>query len=152
MGPSDMQNSTAEALQALADAITEDRIAVANLLQTNGYLNEQVVNLTKTISTKDLEIEELRKSISELSCTICTLAPNQNNRGGRGGRGGRNSGGCINKVKKEPTPLNIHYCWSHGVTRGPNHTSLNCQHPKEGHKRDATLLNQQGGSLDGIGG
>eukprot|EP00957_Ditylum_brightwellii_P139290 10615422-Ditylum_brightwellii.AAC.1 len=63
MGLSDMQNSAAEALQALVETITEDRTTVANLSQTNGYLNEQVVNLTKTISTKVLEIEELRKSI-----------------------------------------------------------------------------------------
>eukprot|EP00957_Ditylum_brightwellii_P196150 14945335-Ditylum_brightwellii.AAC.1 len=42
MGPSDLQHSAAEALQALADATTEDRTAVANLLQTNGYLNNQV--------------------------------------------------------------------------------------------------------------
>eukprot|EP00957_Ditylum_brightwellii_P022210 1676019-Ditylum_brightwellii.AAC.1 len=63
MGPSDLQHSAAETLQALVDAITEDKTAVANLLQTNGYLNNQVVNLTKTISNKDLEIEELRKSI-----------------------------------------------------------------------------------------
>eukprot|EP00957_Ditylum_brightwellii_P171943 13090841-Ditylum_brightwellii.AAC.1 len=42
MGPSDLQHSAAEALQALADATTEDRTAVANLSQTNGYLNDQV--------------------------------------------------------------------------------------------------------------
>eukprot|EP00957_Ditylum_brightwellii_P018737 1407913-Ditylum_brightwellii.AAC.1 len=59
--PSDLQHLAAEALQALADATTEDRTAVANLSQTNGYLNDQVVNLTKTISNKDSEIEELRK-------------------------------------------------------------------------------------------
>eukprot|EP00957_Ditylum_brightwellii_P175374 13350281-Ditylum_brightwellii.AAC.1 len=73
--PPELQHLAAEALQALADATTEDRTAVANLYQTNGFLNKQVVNLAKTISNKDSKIEELMKSISELSCTIHTLAP-----------------------------------------------------------------------------
>eukprot|EP00957_Ditylum_brightwellii_P135964 10369151-Ditylum_brightwellii.AAC.1 len=86
LGPPDSQAAAAEAQQALADATTEDRNAVANLSHTNGLLNEQVVNLTKTVTAKESEIEELRKSISELSCTICTLAATNANCGSRGGR------------------------------------------------------------------
>ena len=104
LGPADSQTAAAEALQALADATTEDRTAVANLSHTNGLLNEQVVNLTRTITTKDSEIEELRKSISELSTTIRTLAPttaNRGDRGGRGGRGNKSNNGGRGKTKKK---------------------------------------------------
>eukprot|EP00957_Ditylum_brightwellii_P032371 2452258-Ditylum_brightwellii.AAC.1 len=154
LGPADSQTAVAEALQVLADATTKDRTAVANLLHTNELLNEQVVNLTKTVTAKESEIEELRKSISELSCTICTLAPTNANRGGHGGRGGcgnktNNSG--RGKTKKELPPLNIHYCWTHGVTRGLGHTSVNCGNPAEGHKKEATLFNWMGNSMEGIG-
>eukprot|EP00957_Ditylum_brightwellii_P136172 10385354-Ditylum_brightwellii.AAC.1 len=51
MGLSDLQNSATETLQALADATTEDRTAVANLLQTNGYLNKQVNRMRPGMST-----------------------------------------------------------------------------------------------------
>eukprot|EP00957_Ditylum_brightwellii_P194634 14826153-Ditylum_brightwellii.AAC.1 len=120
LGPPHSQAATAEAIQALADATTEDRNAVDNLSHTNGILNEQVVNLTKTITAKVSEIEELHKSISKLSCTICTLAPTKANHGSQGGRGGcgnKSSNGRRGKEKKEPPALNIHYCWTHGVTR-----------------------------------
>eukprot|EP00957_Ditylum_brightwellii_P038061 2879049-Ditylum_brightwellii.AAC.1 len=154
LGPADSQTAAAEALQSLADATTKDRTAVANLLHTNGLLNEQVVNLTNTVTAKESEIEELRKSISKLSTTIQTLAPTNSNQGGcsgRGGRGNKTNNGGRGKAKKEIPPLNIHYCWTYGVTRGPGHTSVNCRNLVEGHKEEATLFNQMGGSMEGIG-
>jgi hypothetical protein len=38
------------------------------------------------------------------------------------------------------------YCWSHGRTRNPNHTSATCRNKKPGHKNDATLHDRKGGS------
>eukprot|EP00957_Ditylum_brightwellii_P121012 9228811-Ditylum_brightwellii.AAC.1 len=139
LGPPNSQAAAAEALQVLADATTEDRTAVANISHTNA---------------KESEIEELRKRISKLTCTIRTLAPTKANRGGCGGRGGsgnRSNNSGRGKEKKELTPLNIHYCWTHSVTRGPNHTSVNCTNPGERHKKEATLFNRMGGSMEGIG-
>jgi hypothetical protein len=37
----------------------------------------------------------------------------------------------------------LYYCWSHGLCW---HNSLNCKHPKDGHKTEATLFNHAGGS------
>eukprot|EP00957_Ditylum_brightwellii_P085213 6480233-Ditylum_brightwellii.AAC.1 len=120
LGPPNSQTTAAEALQVLADATTEDRTAIANLSHTNSILNEQAVNLTKTITAKESEIEKLCKSISKLTYTIRTLAPIKSNHGSRGRRGGHgnisNNGGR-GKEKKELLSLNIHYCWTHGVTR-----------------------------------
>jgi hypothetical protein len=38
------------------------------------------------------------------------------------------------------------YCWTHGYKVGNTHTSLTCNLPKQGHKREATLVNNMGGS------
>jgi hypothetical protein len=38
------------------------------------------------------------------------------------------------------------YCWTHGVTKNPKHTSATCEHRAEGHKEKATIFNRMGGS------
>jgi hypothetical protein len=38
------------------------------------------------------------------------------------------------------------YCWTHGYKVGNTHTSLSCNLPKQGHKREATRANNMGGS------
>jgi hypothetical protein len=43
-----------------------------------------------------------------------------------------------------PSPNN--YCWTHGYKVGNTHTSLSCNLPKQGHKREATRANNMGGS------
>ena len=41
---------------------------------------------------------------------------------------------------------NMNCCWTHGFDIGPSHTGATCRTPKEGHKTDATVTNQMGGS------
>jgi hypothetical protein len=43
-----------------------------------------------------------------------------------------------------PSPNN--YCWTHGYKVGSTHTSLSCNFPKHGHKREATRGDNMGGS------
>jgi hypothetical protein len=43
-----------------------------------------------------------------------------------------------------PSPSN--YCWTHGYKVGNTHTSLSCNLPKQGHKREANRANNMGGS------
>jgi hypothetical protein len=38
------------------------------------------------------------------------------------------------------------YCWTHGYKVGNTHTSMSCNLPKQGHKREATRVNNMGGS------
>jgi hypothetical protein len=45
-----------------------------------------------------------------------------------------------------PTAIANTYCWTHGISRNPQHTSTTCEHPGEGHQRTATMTNQMGGS------
>eukprot|EP00957_Ditylum_brightwellii_P036379 2754465-Ditylum_brightwellii.AAC.2 len=139
VSPHEYANTTAEALQALVEATTDNRTAVANLSTTNGLLNKQ-----------------LRKSTSELSTTSFTITPSENH-GGHGGRGGHNNGrgnrgGHGNKEKKDKEQASINYCWSHDITKEPNCMNANCQNTKDGHQREATVFNRMVGSMEGIGG
>jgi hypothetical protein len=43
-----------------------------------------------------------------------------------------------------PSPINN--CWTHGYKAGSTHTSLTCKLPKPGHKKEATLADNMGGS------
>jgi hypothetical protein len=43
-----------------------------------------------------------------------------------------------------PSPNN--YCWEHGYKVGNTHTSLSCNSPKQGHKREAARADNVGGS------
>jgi hypothetical protein len=38
------------------------------------------------------------------------------------------------------------YCWTHGYKVSNTHTSLSCNFPKQGHKREATRADNMGGS------
>jgi hypothetical protein len=43
-----------------------------------------------------------------------------------------------------PSPKN--YFWTHGYKVANNHTSLSCNFPKQGHKRETTRTDNMGGS------
>jgi hypothetical protein len=43
-----------------------------------------------------------------------------------------------------PSPNN--YCWTHGYKVANTHTSVSCNFPKQGHKREATRADNMGGS------
>lgn len=42
----------------------------------------------------------------------------------------------------------IYYCWSHGATTNATHTSATCTRPKEGHQKEATWFDMQGGCCE----
>jgi hypothetical protein len=43
--------------------------------------------------------------------------------------------------------FNTNYCWSHGFHVADNHTSANCNKPREGHKKTATPADTMGGKF-----
>jgi hypothetical protein len=43
-----------------------------------------------------------------------------------------------------PSPNN--YCWTHGYKVANTHTTLSCNLPKQGHKKEATRTDNMGGS------
>jgi hypothetical protein len=42
--------------------------------------------------------------------------------------------------------LKMYYCWSHGLGKNEKHTSATCEHPKDGHKTNATADKMQRGN------
>jgi hypothetical protein len=49
----------------------------------------------------------------------------------------------IGQYSFNPPPNN--YCWTHGYKVANTHTSLSCNFPKQGHKREATKADNMGG-------
>jgi hypothetical protein len=43
-------------------------------------------------------------------------------------------------------PSQSNYCWTRGYKVSNTHTSLSCNFPKQGHKREATRADNMGGS------
>jgi hypothetical protein len=46
------------------------------------------------------------------------------------------------------TGRKIYYCWSHGGSLNPGHTSKKCRFPKEGHQKAATWMDMMDGCCD----
>ena len=42
------------------------------------------------------------------------------------------------------------YCWTHGMTNNPSHTSQTCRNPAPGHQPGATLNNTMNGNTYGL--
>ena len=43
--------------------------------------------------------------------------------------------------------VQLGYCWNHGLTKNPDHTSATCNHPSSSHQITATLDRRMGGSI-----
>eukprot|EP00957_Ditylum_brightwellii_P154008 11721986-Ditylum_brightwellii.AAC.1 len=69
----DLHHHTAEALANLAEAMTSDRTAVANLSTVNTDLSQQVINLTKQVKDKDTKLTAMHKSIDNLTAALQAL-------------------------------------------------------------------------------
>jgi hypothetical protein len=40
------------------------------------------------------------------------------------------------------------YCWTHGLSKNPRHSSMTCQNKHEDHEDEATFIDQMGGSTE----
>jgi hypothetical protein len=57
----------------------------------------------------------------------------------------QNSGNKENDPPNTGSIIGYHYCWTHGVNR--THKGSQCTYPKDGHVKEATIGNMQGGSV-----
>jgi hypothetical protein len=105
----------------LATATAVDRNVVAQLTEANYRLAKQLEdNATSLKEVKSLLKKERAK---------------------------RASGGNTDRPpRRSCTPSSDNYCWSHGYTVARNQTSKTFMYPKEGHQREATNINNMGGS------
>jgi hypothetical protein len=53
--------------------------------------------------------------------------------------------GHKDKQNFECDDIQLFYCWTHGLSKNPKHTSASCNAPAEDHRTDATLENRLGG-------
>ena len=77
--------------------------------------------------------EKLTKMAAKLNTVSQTLSNNINNKGG---------GTCRGHGIVTRDPHCTAYCWAHGRTYDPNHTSTTCLYPTDGHQTTATLTNR----------
>ena len=116
----EIQQETANAIHALADATSSDRTAVANLTTANHTLTSHLKAITATVKALEDKIDSLEAKIDTL----------------------------LTKNTNRPTYDRncTAYCYTHGRTFNPRHTSKTCNTRKADHKENATLRNRMGGS------
>ena len=87
----------------------------------------------------------MQTNIKESNHSNYTHPPSQYNKYTGRGRGiGRGRG-----RSRQPRGFDAnstHYCWTHGLTRTPYHTSQTCREPDPGHKKEATFNKKLNGS------
>jgi hypothetical protein len=117
----DLTEQALGAFANLATATAVDRNVVAELMEANSRLAKQLEdNATSLKEVKAL----LKKERAE--CDI---------------------GGNTNRPSRRSfTPSSDNHCWLHGYNVERTHTSQTCTYPKEGHQREATKINNMGGS------
>jgi hypothetical protein len=61
----------------------------------------------------------------------------------------RNRTNPSNRPSRAPaTPDTLSWCWTHGTTNNPDHTSSNCRRQASGHESTATISNKMGGNTE----
>lgn len=56
------------------------------------------------------------------------------------------AGSATMPTQSKNQPVSWYYCWTHGLSRLPEHTSNTCKNPAEGHVCASTVENMQGGN------
>jgi hypothetical protein len=121
-------HSTNAAVGQTEDQLSEATIgALANLATATAADRGVVATLTEVNTRLVKQLEDNSNELRELKALIKKERVEK--------RGQRSF---------NPSPNN--YCWTHGYKVGDTHTSLSCNLPKQGHKREATRANNMGGS------
>jgi hypothetical protein len=133
----DATTITAETLAE--QQMQQQLINMANSTQHNHQMVEQMTALATTVSTLQTQLENRSNNHDR--------GRNSRNRGrdrtndhnsDRRGRGSRGGG-------RGPSRGPFKYCWTHGNCA---HSGADCETPTEGHLKEATYANMQGGSTE----
>ena len=115
-------------ISVIANATLESGTQVTYLAQENELLKAQVSNMQKLLA----KMQETSIAKDKTSSSKSTKTSNKNMRKSNKPRG--------------YDPNSKYYCWSHGLTRIPYHTSNTCREPEPGHDKTATFSNRKNGS------
>jgi hypothetical protein len=121
---------------ASEDDLTEQAFgAFANLATATAVDRNVVAQLTEANSRLAKQLEDNATSLKEVKSLLEKK------------RAKRASGGNTNRPPRRSfTPSSDNYCRSRGYNVARTHTSQTCMYPKEGHQREATNINNMGGS------
>jgi hypothetical protein len=120
-------NSAKSAVGQTEDQMAEDTIgALANLATATTADCGVVATLTEANARLVKQLEDNSNGLRELKALI---------KKERFEKRGKHS--------FYPSPNN--YCWTHGYKVANTHTSLTCNFPKQGHKKEATRTDNMGG-------
>eukprot|EP00957_Ditylum_brightwellii_P205924 15346023-Ditylum_brightwellii.AAC.1 len=123
-----LEENTATGMGYGANAVHQQQDLMEALEHlANAALSDQAA-LTNLTQANLMLVKQLKKAQQELE----TLK-----------KKGGNNGNMSNQLTRGMH--DSYYCWSHGITIKPNHTSQTCLRPKEGHKKEATITNMLGG-------
>ena len=113
-----------EQMSVISESTQSDKAALANLATANQTLVATNADLATKLDKALAMLATMQKQIGDLK------------------KGGT--------TEPRPPPRNVqnwvHYCWSHGRTNNPNHTSQSCGKRRSGHIEYATFHHRFGGS------
>jgi hypothetical protein len=109
-------------------------LGMANSTQQSQQMLDQMTALATTVSTLQAQLENKNQNRGRNNGGNRGRDRDNDRRARNGGRGGR--GGA-----RRP----FQYCWSHGNC---SHSGSDCESPSDGHIKDATYANMQGGSTN----
>ena len=122
-------SSTSDKIDAIANATLESGQQILLLANENEELKSQVSQMQKILEKMQTKLDEKDNSSQSFTNTSRYKGYRKKNRKPRG----------YDANSK-------HYCWSHGLTQTPFHTSKNCRDPEPGIKKEATISNRLKGS------
>ena len=113
-------------LDNIANAATNEKAVLEELVSTNSKQSETISTQAQNIKSLTHQVQKLHEQISSLK-----------------NRSGRHSS---TPPTSTWTPVTDGYCWSHGYRCAPGHSSLTCRRPLPGHQKDSTRRHIMGGS------
>jgi hypothetical protein len=124
---------TAITAETLAEQqMQQQLLGMANSAQQSQHMLDQMTALATTVSTLQTQLDNKNQSRGRNNGDNRGRDRDNNRRGRNGGRCGR--GGA-----RRP----FQYCWLHGNC---SHSGPDCESPSDGHIKDATYADMQGGS------
>jgi hypothetical protein len=122
--------------QSSEDDLAEQALgAFANWATATAVDQNVVPQLTEANSRLVKQLEDNATSLKEVKALL------KKERAERAG-----GGNTDRPPRRSFTPSSDNYCWSHGYKVERTHKSQTFIYPKEGHQREATKINNMGGS------
>ena len=132
---SQRDNATTITAETLAEQqMQQQLLGMANSTQQSQQMLDQMTALATTVSTLQAQLENKNQNRGRNNGGNRGRDRDNDRRARNGGRSGR--GGA-----RRP----FQYCWSHGNC---SHSGSDCESPSDGHIKDATYANMQGGSTN----